>query len=160
MTSYCLDFHILRNHFIVLLLLTLLIKCGGVVGSIEVYKFNYTTYRDLKKTVTEFYEKHPDMITSDPIFKIDTVGDNYYCVLKEGGRCYMLNFKIVNYGIIDTTWNDSAIALIRGGECGKALRLAKELNYFEKNKFRKLFESNIIKELYEEVPLTNWHSSH
>lgn len=143
----------MKKVFLAFLMAIFLSSCGGVIGNIEKYRFPDHTTDEVKSAVQKVYTKHPELISLDTTKYKDrqsTLLDGfYYITTQENNKMYILKYAyqalVPGY---DTT---TTISLVSAGISGEGLRLAKNIGYFKKRKYRKLFEHHFIDEVNNEL---------
>lgn len=133
-------------------ILLLLYSCGGVIGNIEKYRFTGITLDLLKAGVKKVYIIHPEFRNFDTTKYKEglSIGDgDYYCRIKENGQDYFFQYAYPEYPPPNDTIVE--IALTSAAIYGQDLKLEKNISYFDKIKYRKLFNKYFIKEVKNEL---------
>jgi hypothetical protein len=138
---------------IVLFATTLLLySCGGVIGNIEKYRFNKTSLTALKTAVNKVYITHPEFknFNTTKYKEREYIGDgDYYCKIKINEQTYFFQYTYPQYPSPNDTIVE--IALTSAAQYGGDLNLEKDIGYFKKREYRKLFDKYFIKQVRKEL---------
>jgi hypothetical protein len=127
----------------------LLYSCGGVVGNIEKYSFSDVNPDSLKAALNRIYIKYPELIKSDTTMYGKNNGDDFYYLLNNGKQKNVFQCNIIVYPAPYDKEID--LSLTAATTWGKTMHLAAKMGFFEKRKYRKLFEKNILPIIKEEL---------
>ena len=127
----------------------LLYSCGGVVGNIEKYSFPNVNVDSLKEALNRVYIKYPELIKSDTTKYGKNDGDHFYYVLNDSEKRIVFECNVVVYPAPYDKEID--LSLTSATTWGEIMNLAPEMGFFEKRKYRKLFEENILPKIKEEL---------
>jgi hypothetical protein len=138
-----------RKVLIPTIILFLVFSCGGVIGNIEKYRFDNVSTEELKAALNRVYAGHPDLIKSDTTMYGMNDGEDFYFKVKKDGTDYIFNCHVINYN--DPNYNAVDLSLTTATEWGEIMNLAPKMGFFEKRKYRKLFEETILPKIRGEV---------
>lgn len=142
----------MKNIIALIGLTIILCSCGGVIGNIEKYRFPGYTMDEVKNAVQKVYLKHPELRNFDTTKHIDkqsTLLDGFYYISVEEKEGKFL-FKYMYPALVpeDSTVE---ISLASGAIYGEGMKLAKNIGYLKKRKYKKLFEKYFIDEVKKEL---------
>lgn len=144
----------LVHRIIVVVFIVLLNSCGGAIGNIQQYDFAVSK-PELEKVINNVYERYPDIrIPPNTIYGLEGTGYNYdfrEVVIQERGVKYVLSFAYLDDSIGWKRYKTSTISLISGAKYGELLKLPKDISWFNKRKYAKLFEDHFIKKIQQGV---------
>ena len=109
----------------------------------------------LINAVEKVYKQNPALQTNDNRYtKTETKGEfarnvEYYLKCVQDEKVYVLCFSVI--GSVDSTKIESRLSLSTGAEYGHNLYLAKNIGFFKKRKYRKLFEENMESAVRKEL---------
>ncbi len=130
----------------------LLCSCGGVIGSIEKYRFQNISLDSLKGGISKVYATHPELKDFDTLKYQQglSIGDgDYYCTATEKGTKYLFKYAFPKY---DSPYDTIVeVSLSSAAPYGQGLNLASKLGFFEKRKYKKLFTQYFIEAVSKEV---------
>ncbi len=122
------------------------------MGHIRQYQFAMPQH-SLEKTVDEVYKLYPEFsIPPGTIYRQEGTGYKYdyrIVVINESEQKYALSFAYVGDSIYWQTHNTSVISFVAAAKYGEVLELSKDINWFKKRKFAKLFEKHFIEKVEE-----------
>lgn len=127
----------------------ILCSCGGVIGNIEKYTFLNTNPDSLKAALNRVYIKYPELIKSDTTLYGVNNGDDFYYLLNKEGEKTVFQCNVIVYPAPYDKNID--LSLTTATTYGKIMHLATKMGAFEKRKYRKLFEENILSKIKEEL---------
>lgn len=121
-------------------------SCGGTIGNIEKYNFNNVSQDSLKAAVAKVYSKHPELKKYDTTKykdgKPESIPVRHYCTVNENNEIFLFIYAYPKYPPpYDTI---SEIALLTASKYGEDLPLASKIGFFNKRKYRKLFNKYFI----------------
>lgn len=151
-TQYLKNNSMKKTILFLFVVILFLYSCGGVIGNIEKYRFTYVSMDSLKNAVNRVYIKHPEFKDFDTTkFKQgQSLGDgNYYCKIRDKKYEYFFKYSYPQYPHPNDTIVE--IALTSAAKYGEDLDLAKEIGFFKKRKYQKLFEKYFIEEVKKEL---------
>ena len=135
------------------ILIFLFYSCGGVVGNIEKYRFIGISSTSLKTAVSKVLIKYPDLSILDTIKyqerkkQINDLGD--YCIAIENKDTFIFIYAYPDYGFAPDSIAE--IALISAAKVNEPLKLSKDMGFFRKREYRKLFEKFFIEKIKAEL---------
>ena len=131
---------------IFLILIFIFSGCGGVVGNIERYQFDLTK-DSLDFLVAEIYIRFPELNVPDTsIYKEDN--NIKLCMIQDGERKIVFGFCSLRYNDNGIEKNNaSEIVLTHAGVYGEILKFDKDLSFYKKYSYKKLFKSQFIAKL-------------
>lgn len=143
-----------KNSFIISisLMLIILYSCGGVTGNIKKYRFETASLDSVKAAVARVYLNHPEYRNFDTAkFQEGRhLGDaSYYCRIKTNNQDYFFKYAYPQYPQPNDTIVE--IALLSAAKFGGDLELAKNIGYFKKRTYKKIFEEHFIANVYKEL---------
>ena len=138
------------SFFTTLLTITIIfISCGGVIGNIEKYSFTNIDLDSLRGALNNVYIKYPELIKNDSTKYGINNNKNFYYVLNMGDKKIVFLCNIIVYP--SPYEKNIELSLTSATVWGQIMRLAPEMGFFEKRKFRKLFEENILPKIKREL---------
>lgn len=135
---------------IILFFIFFIYSCGGVIGNIEKYSLPNISSGKLKEALNKVYIKHPELIKSDTTMYGNNNGDEFYYVLTDNGGQKI----IFECSAINSVWpndKETELSLTSAAIWGETMKLAPKMSFFEKRKYRNLFEENILPKIKEEL---------
>jgi hypothetical protein len=130
-------------------LVVLLSSCGGVIGNIEKYEFSNVNVEIVKTALNKVYAKYPEVIKSDTTMYGNNNGEDFYFFINVEGQKIVFKCNVIAYPAPYDKKTD--LSLTTATIWGKTMKLAPEMGFFEKRKYRKLFEESILPKIKEEI---------
>src|SRR5206468_4159268 len=121
-------------------------SCGGVIGNIKKYSFPDIDSTTLNAALIEVYQKYPTLTKNSKLYGRNNGIDFFYILDDNGNKCVFL-CNIIVYPPPDDKGTD--LTLTTATTWGKPMYLATKLGFWEKRKYEKLFEKNILPEIKE-----------
>ena len=125
-----------------------LLSCGGTIGRIESYDFPRYDSSTLRNKVKTLLNKNPSLCEFDTSKyeegKSTLLNGYYYITVTDGGVKYILKYAYRKQDSLEVT---PSISLLSGAKYGEGLLFAKNIGYFDKKLYKKLFEERFIDEL-------------
>lgn len=131
-------------------------SCGGVIGNIQKYEFAISP-DSLKKVLNSVYIKYPYLMENDSVNKyFNNDGETFYYVFNRKQDTTVFECHIITYDERDTinTYNNRYtidLSLTSAVTWGKTMKLATQMSFFEKRRYRQLFEDNILPKIKAEL---------
>ena len=126
----------------------LLFSCGGVIGNIEKYEFSNVNTETIINALNKVYTKYPEVIKSDTTKYGSNNGEDFYFLLNIEGQKIVFICNVIAYPPPYDKKTD--LSLTSAAMWGRTMKLAPKMGFFEKRKYRKLFEENILPKIKEE----------
>jgi hypothetical protein len=140
--------HILRiAPFSIITLL--LYSCGGVIGNIEKYPFPGISKDSLMAAVNKVYSTYPELQKTDTSMYGVSNGNSFYFVLEHEEQRFVFSCSIITYP--PPYNNEIDLSLTTATTWGNRMKLAPNMGFFEKRKYRKLFEQFILPKIKQEL---------
>lgn len=143
----------IRNVITLMPILLLVCSCGGVIGNIEKYRFDNISTGDLETALNNVYKRHPDLLKKDTTMYGMNDGESFYFKLARDGTVYVFKCRVINYRNVNHHAVD--LSLTSATEWGNIMNLAPKMGFFEKRKYRKLFEETILPKIKDELSTTS-----
>jgi hypothetical protein len=136
---------------IALFSITLLLNsCGGVIGNIEKYPFPKISSDTLKKALNNIYTKYPELKKSDTTLYGNNNGEDFYYLISSGKQKIVFKcHAIASQQPYDE--EETELSLTTAAIWGETMKLAPEMGFFEKRKYRSLFEESILPKIKAEL---------
>ena len=127
----------------------LFISCGGVIGNIDKYSFSNIDSATLKEALNKVYIKYPELSKLDSTkYGMNNGEDFYYLLNTEGHKTLFLCHVIVYPPPYD---KEIDLSLTTATTWGETMNLAPKMGFFEKRRYRNLFEENILPKIKEMI---------
>jgi hypothetical protein len=124
-------------------------SCGGTIGNIEKYSFPNVSAGSLKAALNEVYDKYPELIKSDTSMYGNNNGEDFYYVLNNKERKEVFKCNVIAYPTPNEKETD--LSLTTATTWGETMHVATKMGFWEKRKYRKLFEENILPKIKEQL---------
>jgi hypothetical protein len=121
---------------------------GGGNGNIEKYSFSNISPDSLKIALNRTYAKYPELIKTDTVKYGSNNGDDFFYVLNSNNEKIVFLCNVVIYS--PPYDKDIDLSLTTATTWGQTMQLASQMGFFEKRKFRRLFEENILPKIKEQ----------
>lgn len=131
---------------VILFLYSCDIVSGGVIGNIEKYSFNGVEPDSLKSALNKVYIKYPELIKTDSKYGVND-GEDFYYILNTKDEKIVFLCNIITYDYPSS--NEMDLSLTSAVGWGQLMELAPNMGFFEKRKYRKLFERNILPKIHQ-----------
>lgn len=139
----------MRKLFFISLITTLLVSCGGVVGNIKQYEYKEIESQTLKRAITNAYLNNPELIPEDSVGYGVGKDSSFYFNVDKNNTKYLFMCKIIDsYAGVGTE-----LSLTSAVKVGEIMKFASNLSFFEKRKFKKIFEEEVISKIDKEISL-------
>jgi hypothetical protein len=145
-----------KEYYLIISLFTIIFySCGGTIGNIEKYRFQNITIDSLKSIVEIVNLEHPELRQFDTTMFQEGksgLGDgDFYCTIrdKKNHQKYCFEYAYVQYSPPHNGFVE--IALTYAGKYGEELKIEKDLGFFEKRKYKKLFKEYFIEKVRKKV---------
>jgi len=131
------------------------VASGGVIGNIEKYPFNGVEPDSLKSALNKVYIKYPELIKTGSKYG-ENDGKYFYYVLNIKSEKLVFLCNVVAY---DDPSNEVDLSLTTVIIWGQEMHFASDLGFFEKRRYRKLFEQNILPKIHQALDEEGfyWH---
>ena len=142
----------MKNIILVLVLILstyILYSCGGVIGNIQKYSFSNVSATELKAALNRVYIKYPELVKSNDKMYGKNNEEDFYYLLDNNGQKIVFQCNVIVYS--PPYEKEIDLSLTTAATWGKVMQLAPEMGFFEKRKYRKLFEENILPKVKEEL---------
>ena len=122
---------------------------GGGSGNIEKYSFSNISPDSLKIALNKTYVKYPELIKTDTVKYGSNNGDDFFYVVNSDNEKIVFLCNVVTYS---PPYNkDIDLSLTAATIWGQTMQLASQMGFFEKRKFRKIFEEDILPKIKEQL---------
>jgi len=102
----------------------------------------------LKAALNKVYTKYPEVIKSDTTMYGNNNGEDFFYMLNKEKK----NIFKCNVVVYDTPYDNSIdLSLTTAATWGETMKLAPKMGFFEKRRYRKLFENFILPKIKEEL---------
>ena len=119
---------------------------GGVIGNIEKYPLNGVEPDSLKSALNKVYIKYPELIKTGSKYGVND-GKDFYYILNTKDEKIVFLCNVVTYDYPSS--NEMDLSLTSAVGWGQLMELAPNMSFFEKRKYRKLFEKNILTKIHQ-----------
>jgi hypothetical protein len=123
----------------------LLYACGGVIGNIKKYRFPGVSQEGIKDALNRVYVAHPELQKKDPRYGVND-GDAFYFILDHEGERFVFECHV----IFNSSYNND-LSLTTAATWGGLMNFSSDMGFFERRKYRKLFEDYILPEIEKEI---------
>lgn len=134
---------------IVFQLLLLFYSCGGVIGNIGKYTFTDISASDLKEALENVYSRYPQLTKTDTTLYGNNDGDTFYYIYKRDSEKLVFKCRVITYP--PPYEKEVDLSLITATAWGKVMELAPKMSFFERRKYRILFEKHILAKILDEL---------
>ena len=131
---------------VAILLIFTLDSCGGVVGNIEKYEFQFSG-DSVKLALNNVYLKYPYLIKRDTILYGKNDGKDYFFLVKKGQDSIVFLCNVATY----EGHADPDLSLTSAAFWGQMMELAPEMGFWEKRRFRLIFEEEVLPKIKAEL---------
>jgi hypothetical protein len=136
----------LALNSIITSMIFLFISCGGVIGNIEKYEFT-TSQDSLKMALNNVYVKYPSLMKNNAAMYGKNDEENFYYVANEKHDTTVFECCVITY----ESRNSVDLCLTSAVTWGKTMKLAPTMGFWEKRKYRRLFEREILPKIKEQI---------
>ena len=141
---------LLKNNVTIrvgILILSFFCFCStaGTYGNIKLYEFPISR-EELRIALNKTFEKYPEInLPEDAIYKNNA--NSTKCYIEYKNEIFVFGFDTIDNEEAIFNPNKSTLALVYTGYYGENLKLDKDLWFFEKRKFTKVFEATFLTKL-------------
>ena len=132
--------------FMTILLISTLHSCGGVIGNIEKYQF-LVSQDSLTKTMSSVYKKYPSLIKSDTTLYGNNDGKDFYHIVSKNQDTTVFECCIINYDNRESI----DLTLTTAADWDQMMELAPSMGFWEKRRYRLLFEEEVLPKIKAEL---------
>ena len=121
-------------------------SCGGVIGNIQKYEFS-TTQDSLTRALNSVYKKYPSLIKNDTTLYGNNDGKDFYYIVNKNQSTIVFDCWIINYD----TRTSIDLTLVTAADWGQTMELAPKMGFWEKRRFRLIFEEEVLPKIKAEL---------
>lgn len=125
-----------------------LYSCGGVIGNIEKYPFPGISKDNLIAAINKVYITHPELQKTDTSMYGVSDENRFHFVLDHEDQKFVFSCSIITY---QSPYNSIDLSLTTATTWGNRMKLAPDMGFFEKRKYKKLFEQFILPKIKQEL---------
>lgn len=149
-----------NNCYYKLLLISLLLSCGGNEATFKSFKFDNCNLNQMQLAITNLKKQFPMYV--DTFFSLDTPKYKYCTIQYKGNRysfCYRLYDSLNCCGDNIVRGNCVKLSLKTANLCGNGLPLSKNISKEDKELYAIVFEDSFIKKLIVFTPKGTYYCS-
>ncbi|MBS1511550.1 MAG: hypothetical protein JST86_11955 [Bacteroidetes bacterium] len=141
----------------ILLSVVILISCGGTIGNIQKYEFYNIDSGILENAISRVYKNHPDLIKKDSALYGKNEGNSFYFSLNYVSDTIIFLCNVIDYPSIKGKEVD--LSLTSAARKDEIMKMATNMNFFEKKRYRKLFEDFVLPKIKNEIEIISKYQS-